>query len=144
DKDRGGHTPLAQQWNRWPADGSGNTRALLLLDNSPQRYNKRLRLSLFAVVIVVLALILSLTWVQLIAGPSLVVTARAQCTAVIAEPAQRGAIVDREGRNLAYTMEAKSLSVLPNKLRGYMDELHQANPDEVPPADERIEQIIEE
>src|SRR5699024_11801837 len=41
-------------------------------------------------------------------------------------------------------MEAKSLSVLPNKLRGSMDELHQANPDEVPPADERIEQIIEE
>ena len=38
-------------------------------------------------------------------------------------------------------MEAKSLSVLPNKLRNYMDELHQANPGEVPPADERIEQI---
>lgn len=135
---------MAQQWNRRPADGSRNTRALLLLDNSPQRYNKRLRLSLFAVVIVVLALILRLTWVQLIAGPTLAEHAAAQRTAVIAEPAHRGAIVDREGRNLAYTMEAKSLSVLPNKLRGYMDELHKANPDEVPPADERIEQIIEE
>lgn len=135
---------MAQQWNRRPADGSRNTRALLLLDNSPQRYNKRLRLSLLAVVIVVLALILRLTWVQLIAGPSLAEHAAAQRTAVIAEPAHRGAIVDREGRNLAYTMEAKSLSVLPNKLRGYMDERHKSNPDEVPPADERIEQIIEE
>ncbi|HEY4598251.1 penicillin-binding protein 2 [Corynebacterium sp.] len=135
---------MAQQWNRRPADGSRNTRALLLLDNSPQRYNKRLRLSLFAVVIVVLALILRLTWVQLIAGPTLAEHAAAQRTAVIAEPAHRGAIVDREGRNLAYTMEAKSLSVLPNKLRGYMDERHKANPEEVPPADERIEQIIEE
>ena len=135
---------MAQQWNRRPADGSRNTRALLLLDNSPQRYNKRLRLSLFAVVIVVLAVILRLTWVQLIAGPTLAEHAAAQRTAVIAEPAHRGAIVDREGRNLAYTMEAKSLSVLPNKLRGYMDERHKAKPDEVPPADERIEQIIEE
>lgn len=135
---------MAQQWNRRPADGSRNTRALLLLDNSPQRYNKRLRLSLFAVVIVVLALILRLTWVQLIAGPTLAEHAAAQRTAVIAEPAHRGAIVDREGRNLAYTMEAKSLSVLPNKLRAYMDERHKANPEEVPPADERIEQIVEE
>lgn len=135
---------MAQQWNRRPADGSRNTRALLLLDNSPQRYNKRLRLSLFAIVIVVLALILRLTWVQLIAGPTLAEHAAAQRTAVIAEPAHRGSIVDREGRNLAYTMEAKSLSVLPNKLRGYMDERHKANPDEVPPADERIEQIVEE
>jgi cell division protein FtsI (penicillin-binding protein 3) len=65
------------------------------------------------VLVVVLALLLRLTWVQLVKGPELSAMASEQRTAVITEPAHRGSIVDRNGQRLSYTMEARSLSVHP-------------------------------
>ena len=119
-------------------------RAAMALEHSPATFNKRVRLVIVIIFILVIAMVLRLAWVQIIAGEKLSMQAQAQRTATIADPAHRGKIVDRNGQVLAYTMEARSLSVHPNKLRGWMQEHHEQNPDEVLPPDQRIDQIAEE
>ncbi|WP_151903750.1 peptidoglycan D,D-transpeptidase FtsI family protein [Corynebacterium urogenitale] len=99
---------------------------------------------LAVIVLIVIAMVLRLTWVQVIAGPSLASQAQLQRTAVITEPAHRGTITDRNGNILAYTMEARSLSVHPLRLRDFMQERHDLDPENVPEPDARIEQIVEE
>ena len=66
-----------------------------------------------------------------------------QRTTVLAEPAHRGTITDRNGNILAYTMEARSLSVHPGKLRDFMQERHELDPENVPEPDERLDEIVE-
>ncbi|MBF0580717.1 penicillin-binding protein 2 [Corynebacterium sp. ED61] len=95
------------------------------------------------ILLLVIALVLRLTWVQLIAGPSLAAQAQMQRTTVLAEPAHRGTITDRNGNILAYTMEARSLSVHPGKLRDFMQERHELDPENVPEPDERLDEIVE-
>lgn len=58
-----------------------------------------------------------LFWVQVVWGPELRVQAQQQRQRVYDEPARRGEIVDREGNRLAYTMQARSLTVSPVTLR---------------------------
>ncbi|QNH96900.1 peptidoglycan D,D-transpeptidase FtsI family protein [Corynebacterium anserum] len=116
----------------------------MILDNSSARFNKRVRMILAVIVLLVSALVLRLTWVQLIAGPSLASQAQMQRTAVITEPAHRGAITDRNGKILAYTMEARSLSVHPKRLMDFMQERHDLDPDNVPEPKQRLEEIINE
>ena len=116
----------------------------LILDNSLARFDKRVRMMLAVIVLIVIAMVLRLTWVQVIAGPSLASQAQLQRTAVITEPAHRGTITDRNGNILAYTMEARSLSVHPLRLRDFMQERHDLDPENVPEPDARIEQIVEE
>ncbi len=65
-------------------------------------------------------LVFRLGWVQLVWGPDLAVYASDQRTRVYTEPARRGEILDREGNQLAYTMQARSLTVSPNILRPEM------------------------
>ena len=115
----------------------------LILDNSSARFSKRLRMVLSLILLLVIALVLRLTWVQLIAGPSLAAQAQMQRTTVLAEPAHRGTITDRNGNILAYTMEARSLSVHPGKLRDFMQERHELDPENVPEPDERLDEIVE-
>lgn len=134
---------MAQKWNQRPAGRGGGTTSPLILDASLARFNKRVRLSLLAVFITVIAIVLRLTWVQLIAGPQLAEQATAQRTAIITQPAHRGSIVDRNGHTLAYTMEAKSLSVLPNKLRALMQDNHEYQPKKYAEPDKRIDEIVE-
>ncbi|RAV32258.1 peptidoglycan D,D-transpeptidase FtsI family protein [Corynebacterium heidelbergense] len=114
----------------------------MIVDASTARFNKRVRIVLLIVVLVVLAMVLRLTWVQLIAGPNLAEQASQQRTAVIAEPAHRGQITDRNGQVLAYTMEARSLSVHPNRLRQYMEERHELYPDQAAAPDQRLDEIV--
>ncbi|MBC2680918.1 penicillin-binding protein 2 [Corynebacterium sp. 4HC-13] len=116
----------------------------MILDNSSARFNKRVRMILAVIVLLVSALVLRLTWVQLIAGPFLASQAQMQRTAVITEPAHRGAITDRNGKILAYTMEARSLSVHPKRLMDFMQERHDLDPDNVPEPKQRLEEIINE
>lgn len=80
--------------------------------------SKRLRLVLVFVVAVSVLLVGRLAWVQLAWGPELAAQAQEQRARVYVEPARRGAIVDHDGRQLAYTMQARSLTVSPNVLRG--------------------------
>jgi len=115
----------------------------LILDNSSARFSKRLRMVLSLILLLVIALVLRLTWVQLIARPSLAAQAQMQRTTVLAEPAHRGTITDRNGNILAYTMEARSLSVHPGKLRDFMQERHELDPENVPEPDERLDEIVE-
>ena len=58
-----------------------------------------------------------LAWVQVVWAPGLQEQAEAQRARVYVEPARRGEIVDRTGNQLAYTMQARSLTVSPVLLR---------------------------
>ncbi|MFP7364457.1 penicillin-binding protein 2 [Corynebacterium callunae] len=62
-------------------------------------------------------LILRLGWVQVVWGPELSLNASEQRTRVYVDPARRGSITDREGNQLAFTMQARSLTVSPNVMR---------------------------
>ncbi|MEJ4098201.1 peptidoglycan D,D-transpeptidase FtsI family protein [Corynebacterium bovis] len=116
----------------------------MIVDASAPALTRRLRHVFILIVIIVLAVVVRLAWVQLVTGPSLAAQAEAQRTAVITEPAHRGTITDRNGRDLAYTMEARLLSVHPKTLRSFMQERHDLDPDTVPGPDDRIDQIVRE
>lgn len=58
-----------------------------------------------------------MAWVQLVWGPDLSEKASVQRTRIYTDPARRGEIVDRQGQQLAFTMQARSLTVSPNVLR---------------------------
>jgi cell division protein FtsI (penicillin-binding protein 3) len=112
------------------------------LDTGALRFTRRGRAILVIVLLLVLAMVLRLTWVQLIKGPELSAMASEQRTSVVSEPAHRGGIVDRNGAQMAYTMEARSLTVHPNMLMDWMKENHEINSDTVSPPEERLEEII--
>lgn len=114
----------------------------LILDTSGARFSKRVRLVLLVVFLTSLSLILRLAWVQLVASPTLATQAQLQRTSVITEPALRGGITDRNGQTLAYTMDARSLSVHPKKLEKFMQERHELDPEGVPEPKQRIEDIV--
>ncbi|WP_231580550.1 peptidoglycan D,D-transpeptidase FtsI family protein [Corynebacterium kalinowskii] len=67
-------------------------------------------------------LVARLGWVQIVWGPEFQAKAEAQRTHVYVDPARRGAITDHEGNLLAYTMQARSLTVSPQRLRGEIKE----------------------
>nr|WP_256477977.1 penicillin-binding protein 2 [Corynebacterium stercoris] len=67
--------------------------------------------------VVAAILIGRLFWVQVVWGPDLREQAQAQRARLYTDPARRGEIVDREGNRLAYTMQARSLTVSPITLR---------------------------
>lgn len=70
-------------------------------------------------VLILAALVIGgrLGWVQLKWGPALADQAVAQRQRVYIDPARRGTITDHEGQMLAYTMQARSLTVSPTRLR---------------------------
>nr|WP_157464398.1 penicillin-binding protein 2 [Corynebacterium lipophiloflavum] len=79
----------------------------------------RKRASFIAAVFIVAAVVLvgRLAWVQIVWGPDLQTQAEAQRARVYIDPARRGEIIDRSGNQLAYTMQARSLTVSPVMLR---------------------------
>lgn len=77
----------------------------------------RLRVLQVLVIIVCLLVIGRMAWVQLVWGPDLSSLAAEQRTRIYTDPARRGEITDRTGQQLAYTMQARSLTVSPNVLR---------------------------
>lgn len=81
------------------------------------KMGNRLRVAILLVVMVVIALIARLAWVQIIWGPELSLLAEQQRTRVYNDPARRGQITDHEGNQLAFTMQARSLTVSPILLR---------------------------
>ena len=60
--------------------------------------------------------------VQVVWGPQLREQAQSQRARIYTDPARRGEIVDREGNHLAYTMQARSLTVSPVTLRKELSE----------------------
>ncbi|KQB85216.1 peptidoglycan D,D-transpeptidase FtsI family protein [Corynebacterium oculi] len=78
---------------------------------------RRLSLVLAFLVVVVLVLATRLAWVQVVWGPELSAKAEEQRARIYVEPARRGDITDRNGREMSYTMQARSLTVSPDLLR---------------------------
>lgn len=87
--------------------------------------SKRLRLIITLVLALSVVLVGRLAWVQLAWGPELSALAESQRARVYVEPARRGTIVDHAGNELAYTMQARSLTVSPNVLRDELREQHE-------------------
>ncbi len=85
--------------------------------------NSRVGIVVTAVIVVAVILIGRLAWVQVVWGPELREQAQTQRTRVYVDPARRGQVVDREGNQLAYTMQARSLTVSPKMLRGEVADL---------------------
>ncbi|AKK11464.1 peptidoglycan D,D-transpeptidase FtsI family protein [Corynebacterium uterequi] len=77
----------------------------------------RSRIAVMVLFAIVVVLIGRLALVQLIWGPEFSSQAEEQRARYYSEPARRGAIVDHDGSELAYTMMARSLTVSPNMLR---------------------------
>lgn len=86
---------------------------------APQKLITRKRASFIAAAFVIAAVLLvgRLAWVQVVWGPNLQVQAQAQRERIYDDPARRGEIIDRSGNQLAYTMQARSLTVSPVMLR---------------------------
>lgn len=83
----------------------------------------RMRILTAFFLVVALVLIGRLAWVQLKWGPQLQSVAAEQRERDFEDPARRGAVVDREGNYLAYTMKARSLTVSPVTLRRELGEI---------------------
>lgn len=88
----------------------------------PLGHTARVAFVVCVVLALVCVLITRLAWVQLVWGPDLHKQALRQRSSEYVEPARRGEIVDREGRQLAYTMQARSLTVSPIVLRRELGE----------------------
>ena len=83
---------------------------------------KRLQIVMSVLLVIMIVLVGRLAWVQIVWGPDLSAKAEEQRSRVYVEPARRGEILDREGQRLAYTMQARSLTISPARLRSELRE----------------------
>lgn len=102
---------------------------------------RRRNLLQFLGAIAVVVLVTRLAWVQLIVGPDLSAAAQNQRTVEVVDAARRGDILDRNGQQLAFTMEARSITVHPSSLRKWIEDAHALRPDDVAEYDQRLRQI---
>ncbi|WP_068278206.1 peptidoglycan D,D-transpeptidase FtsI family protein [Aldersonia kunmingensis] len=77
---------------------------------------------------------------QTISAPRLSAEAASQRTTTVVDPATRGAIVDRNGKPLAFTMEARSLTFQPVRVRKELAEAKSKDAD-APDPEQRITDI---
>lgn len=101
----------------------------------------RLRIIKIVAVVTVALLVGRLAWVQLVWGPTLAAVAEQQRARTYKDPARRGTITDRDGKRLAYTMQARSLTISPKMLRSEIEERHEKFPDDFGPLDETLKDI---
>lgn len=113
------------------------------LKTSAQDFSKRAKILQVLGGLVVALLIARLGWVQLVAGPEFSARAADQRAATIVDPATRGSINDRDGNAMAFTMEARALTVHPNQIRHDMEERHRLWPDEYDEPETRMEELAE-
>lgn len=120
------------------------------LDTSPGRFQSRGTAVVVTVVVVALILILRLIQVQLFQSDGLAHDAAQQRTDRINLVAGRGAVVDRDGRDLAYTMKAAMIIAHPAELPAYMEDRYRIdprsddNPDGALPPQEQLDEIVNE
>ncbi|WP_354562277.1 MULTISPECIES: penicillin-binding protein 2 [unclassified Rhodococcus (in: high G+C Gram-positive bacteria)] len=89
----------------------------------------------------VLALVaLQLLWIMGVDGSRLSAEAASQRTTTLVDPATRGAITDRNGKPIAFTMEAKALTFQPVRVRKELDEARAKDPTK-PGTDDRLKAI---
>ncbi len=83
---------------------------------------------------------LQLLWVQAVSAPELSAQAATQRTTTQVDPATRGAITDRNGKPIAFTMEAKALTFQPTRVRKDLEEARSKS-DKAPTPDDRFAAI---
>ncbi|MGW4481595.1 peptidoglycan D,D-transpeptidase FtsI family protein [Rhodococcus triatomae] len=84
--------------------------------------------------------VVQLLWIQVVQAPRLSAEAADQRSTTLIEPATRGSITDRNGKPVAFTMEAKALTFQPQKVRKELEEKAREEGRE-PKVDERLEEI---
>lgn len=120
------------------------------LDTSPGRFQIRGTVVVVVVVVVALVLMARLVQVQLLQQDGLAHSASEQRTVQTPLYAERGAVTDRDGRDLAYTMKASMIVAFPSQLETYMgdryrtDKRTEDNPDGALPPDEQLDEIVDE
>ncbi|MEZ2120932.1 MULTISPECIES: peptidoglycan D,D-transpeptidase FtsI family protein [unclassified Corynebacterium] len=112
---------------------------------------RRMKIVRSLVVVGVVVLAVRLACVQLVWGPELAAHAQSQRTREYTDFARRGMVTDRDGAQLAYTMQARSLTVAPLVLRREITERHElavrsGDPELLeknPPLDDVLEEMSE-
>ncbi len=97
------------------------------------------RVVMFGVLAVVA---LQLLWIMGVDGHRLSAEAASQRTTTLVDPAVRGAITDRNGKPLAFTMEAKALTFQPVRVRQELDDARAKEPTK-PSTDDRLTAIAQ-
>ncbi|MCZ4650283.1 penicillin-binding protein 2 [Gordonia amicalis] len=100
----------------------------------------RTRVAGVVVLLVVLAVAAKMIVVHTVQAGSISAEAAQQREYTQVLTAKRGSILDRNGRPLAYTDEARSLTFLPKAVRKSIEEEHRKNA-ELPGVDERLKEI---
>ncbi|MGB7239593.1 MAG: penicillin-binding protein 2 [Rhodococcus sp. (in: high G+C Gram-positive bacteria)] len=95
------------------------------------------RIVMFGVLAVVA---LQLLWIMGVDGHRLSAEAASQRTTTLVDPATRGSITDRNGKPIAFTMEAKALTFQPVRVRKELDEARAKDPTK-PATDDRLAEI---
>ncbi|MCQ9352252.1 penicillin-binding protein 2 [Corynebacterium sp. 153RC1] len=79
--------------------------------------SRRVRIATGLVLLLTIGLVVRLAMVQTMWGPGLAEQAQEQRKRTYVDSARRGEILDNQGKQIAYTMQARSLTVSPNILR---------------------------
>ncbi|WP_044506917.1 peptidoglycan D,D-transpeptidase FtsI family protein [Gordonia sp. KTR9] len=116
-----------------PGTGGRNGRG-------PQTFVFRARAAGVLVLLVVLAVAVKMIVVHTVQAGAISAEAAQQREYTQVLTAKRGAILDRNGRPLAYTDEARSLTFLPKAVRKTIDEEHRKNP-ALPDVETRLKEI---
>ncbi|MXP21115.1 cell division protein FtsI [Gordonia sp. HNM0687] len=106
----------------------------------PDFFLGRSRIAGVIVILAVLAVAVRMVVVHTIEASSISAEAAQQREYTQVLTAKRGAILDRNGRPLAYTDEARALTFLPQAVRTSIAEAHQQD-DALPDVDERLAEI---
>ncbi|MCR5977251.1 cell division protein FtsI [Gordonia jinghuaiqii] len=106
----------------------------------PQSFGFRTRMAGILVLLVVLAVAVKMIVVHTVEAGAISAEAAQQREYTQVLTAKRGAILDRNGRPLAYTDEARSLTFLPKAVRKSIDEEHRKNPS-LPDVETRLREI---
>ncbi|MBY6366706.1 penicillin-binding protein 2 [Rhodococcus corynebacterioides] len=81
-----------------------------------------------------------LLWIQGVDAPALSAESAGQRTTTVVDPATRGSITDRDGKPIAFTMEAKALTFQPQRVRVELEEAKAKDPS-APEPDDRLDAI---
>lgn len=131
------HERAEAQGARKPSSRSAGARKPIRTTAQTDSRFKFLRAIVVLLLVVALA---KLLWVQTIGGRELAAQAANQRMVEQVMPATRGEIVDYRGEPIAFTREARSLSIQPSVERDNADERHKTDPDK-PDWDQLVDDI---
>ncbi|MFT3662030.1 MAG: penicillin-binding protein 2 [Gordonia sp. (in: high G+C Gram-positive bacteria)] len=111
-------------------------------DRATRHFVGRTRILTVLALILALAVAGRLLYVNVIEAPALAAQAAQQREDTVTLYAERGAILDRNGKPLAYTGDARALTFLPKAVRKSIAAEHEKRP-ELPDVDTRLRQIAD-